>query len=760
MLKLPGAPGALRDPALDQERLYALGLDHVRDLARRVWTDHNVHDPGITTLELLCYALTDLAYRASFPVEDLLAGDGGGAGPAQFFTARRILPSAPLTLLDYRKLLIDLDDIKNAWIDPEPRTLYADPATRTLASTHPGTPGIREVHVQGLYRVRVELMDDVDAAREAAALAAAMRELHAHRNLCDEFVRIEKIEKQPFIVCGEIEIDPQAVTVEVQAQVVFRIEQYLSPPVFHHTLDELLARRKADGGPWTPEDIFEGPALDHGFIPDAELAAADLRTEVRLSDVISIIMDVPGVRAVRDLLINPVGTTASLPDRWVVPVAAGKQPTLDRGRTRLVLYKRNLPVPPRPADVEARYQELAREVRERQETRPAGARDDLEVPAGRDRRLGRYHSFQNHFPAVYGIGEHGLPGGAGPAREALALQLEGYLLFFDQLMADYCAQLAHVKELFSTDETVKQTYFHQVVDSFRDWSRIYAAPPAGRTLLQELERLDDSAAQIERRNRFLDHLVARFAERFHEYAAVTALSLGATPERLLRVKCDFLGSYDEISRDRGLGYDDTVAPLWDTANVSGVERRVARLLGMPAATRRDLGHPELTPPPGAGEPDPDEGVLLIENQLLRTADWGAPYLPFCGDPDCADCAGNDPYSYRVHVLLPAYAPRFAMMDFRRFVEDVVRQEMPAHVVPRICWVGKDDMAAIEQAYRAWLVARAADASDTADQLRELVTVLYAAKNVYPGGRLLPCVPGDERPKFQLGRTVLGKDGES
>ena len=80
------------ETALDHRRLNAIGLGHVQRLSRRIWTDYNVHDPGITILELLCYALTDLGYRASFPLPDLLAsaGDNAREMEKQFFTARKI----------------------------------------------------------------------------------------------------------------------------------------------------------------------------------------------------------------------------------------------------------------------------------------------------------------------------------------------------------------------------------------------------------------------------------------------------------------------------------------------------------------------------------------------------------------------------------------------------------------------------------------------------------------------------------------------
>ena len=40
--------------------LFALGMEQIRALSGTVWTDHNLHDPGVTILELAAYALTDL----------------------------------------------------------------------------------------------------------------------------------------------------------------------------------------------------------------------------------------------------------------------------------------------------------------------------------------------------------------------------------------------------------------------------------------------------------------------------------------------------------------------------------------------------------------------------------------------------------------------------------------------------------------------------------------------------------------------------
>ena len=78
---MPDGPSIPRQialpPALDYAFLRAEGLAHVQRLSSLLWTDHNLHDPGITTLEILSYALTDLAYRTRFDTTDLMTGPDG-----------------------------------------------------------------------------------------------------------------------------------------------------------------------------------------------------------------------------------------------------------------------------------------------------------------------------------------------------------------------------------------------------------------------------------------------------------------------------------------------------------------------------------------------------------------------------------------------------------------------------------------------------------------------------------------------------------
>ena len=75
---------------LNYEFLRQEGLKYIEALSSSLWTDYNSHDPGITLLENLAYAITDLGYRISLPIEDLLSDEKIGLA-GQFFSAKQIL---------------------------------------------------------------------------------------------------------------------------------------------------------------------------------------------------------------------------------------------------------------------------------------------------------------------------------------------------------------------------------------------------------------------------------------------------------------------------------------------------------------------------------------------------------------------------------------------------------------------------------------------------------------------------------------------
>jgi hypothetical protein len=335
-------------------------------------------------------------------------------------------------------------------------------------------------------------------------------------------------------------------------------------------------------------------------------------------------------------------------------------------------------------------------------------------------------------------------------------------------------------------------------------------------------------------------------------------AFGKSPESIIRYKCEFLNNYPAISSERSLAYNYSLtndSELWNTDNVSGLEKRLAKLLGIRDFRRRNLGDiaydiyaeidenptdefrfrirkrdtleiilssstkymtPELARTAmeqaircallssgyqrkvatdgrhyfniidDTGEivarrieyfhseaemnraidevmeylkvNYSDEGMYLMENILLRPEENTDPFLPICPNPNCTDCVEADPYSYRLTIILPAYSSRFRKMNFRRFVEQVIREETPAHILPKICWINKDDMAELEKLYRDWIYLKAGvEKANREEKLKKFIEKLFAVKSVYPPQKLSDCSSGEEQPKFILGQTALGTE---
>lgn len=110
------------DPdGLDFETLRKEAIHTVQDLCGEIWTDYNLHDPGVTILEQLCYGLTDLSYRSGFEVQDYLTDKRNVIDYERqaLFSPEEIFPSSTVTEIDYQKILFDaIPETDYIWLEP------------------------------------------------------------------------------------------------------------------------------------------------------------------------------------------------------------------------------------------------------------------------------------------------------------------------------------------------------------------------------------------------------------------------------------------------------------------------------------------------------------------------------------------------------------------------------------------------------------------------------------------------------------------
>ncbi|MBV5311933.1 MAG: hypothetical protein JZU47_01485 [Prolixibacteraceae bacterium] len=1001
------------------ELLRQKGLEYIEKLGSKLWTDFNIHDPGITMLEALAYALTDLGFRTSLDIKDLLAlpapetADADGQFPADkrqaFYTARNILTVNPWTSDDFRKLLINIDGIKNGWLNCkicacDDIYLYAN-CTKSVLQYAPINPSDHKVTIRGLYDILLEFEEEeksgnlnsgkikynfsyknglqlanasiemrlpswakletnkavyknfrnakseitnvevihisgsmpvvadiptspeqvLDSAlrkpvfanvkitfkpdkdqvatenldfqdipinvwfrntaerralelkdlktaimdktvsgifpkylekikRADAVIAETIQVLHNHRNLAEDYCTIKAIEVEDIAICADMEVEPSADIEAVLSEAYYLIDQYMSPDIKFYSLQQLLDAKKP------VDEIFEGPALSNGFIDNDELAQASLRKILYTSDIINLIMEIKGVKSVTNLVLARYDDYGRLTESqsWSLPVTPNRQPRLYIEGSKVLVYKNGLPF---LADANELSDTL--QVVKGKHTQPKYSvlENDLPVPHGSYYEIESYYAVQNTLPLTYGVGADGLPDSATEMRKAQAKQLKAYLLFFEQLLVNYLAQLANTQELFAIDNTVKQTYFSRLLDSgeIDGITSLYNGLDAAT--LQGLIENEDTF--LERRNKFLDHLLARFAETFNDYALMLysyTEDKDIADSQLIDNKISFLQNFPELSRNRAKSFNYKNPDLvCSSNNLAGLANRIKLLLGYSTATSglvelyeekdtdgksyeqrwrlvdekkkimlssstryfdealpnaeqkawkeidqvnqyitekafysikktktwvlnltNDAGEVIATRKQGfktkaeaeaardeiiafAKKTISGEQIFVVEHVLLRPRAIGDPLLSVCLDPSCSDCDETDPYSFRITLVLNGEDGLANKgIEFRRFAEQTIRMETPAHLGLKICWVSKESLKEFGNLYCKWLAELAKPEPDALllrNRLNALIQVFTNLNNVYPQATLHDCIDGNDSNRVLLGHTAIISDEE-
>lgn len=586
--------GAPRWKSLDYKKLREEGIAYIQQYSGDDWTDFNHHDPGVTILEYLCYGITDLGYRCNLPITDFLyARENHRPKPANnaFYLPEKIFPCAPLTIDDYRKLIIDhFDTIENVWMEP-------------VLDQKDG--------IKGLFKILLQLREDSGEPHQPDKVRGeVLKLLSAHRNLGNDFHSVEILQEDAIEVSAKIELEGDVSCEQVLAEILISLVHYFTPPVQIDSFESKVAAGAL------LEDIFDGPEPLHGFIDPASLRP--LMSVIYISRIKDLLISTPGVKNVQNLVvrINDIQQfSEEIRLRDFTYLGLSDAMTGKNGKAFPFRFERNGKV---IEPIEGLVNQTVNS-RIARENRKYNLSLDIPKPPQQSNKelsdIGAYYSIQRFFPAVYGIGAYGMPLHFTHARKISARRLKGYLACMEFLFADYLNSLTELKHLFSIDidyDGEQEAEDHPDRSSL-DYLMQRLADIPDMTGLWNSEEIQEKAASnpaeptvqaaLARHHLFIDHLLARFGENIDAGNLVSPTSTDKFEQykRLLTFKQRILQEYVTLSRDRGLGFDYSVSvedeafswkgqtyPGWKLNNVSGLKKRLCYWLSLEAYADRGL----------------------------------------------------------------------------------------------------------------------------------------------------------------------------
>ena len=764
------------------QQLKDWGIQYIQSISKNVWTDFNVGDPGVTTLELLCYALTDLAYRTELPLADLLTNENETSPFTKnnSYTPREIFTINPLTLNDLRKLILDqFPEIRNVWLYPlkdsiEPK-IFIHKNKKELTLTEVESFNSEKVIINGLYNVKVETID-----KEVDVIPELQNVLNGHRNLCEDFNCIANVDFEYVTTCMDVDIDGSVKPEIIKEEMYRRIYQYCSPQLLRYSLKQMLEKG------YKIEEILSGPDLQNGFFDPVEVENFDKRNVLHVSDIINLLMDIPGITNIRKIHLNSYDS---------VDVNTGFKKTLfedqenclhlsdqqkvfrffvehdDIFANKINFYYHDLQL---YLDHDIIEESLFPKLQEIPKLE-----NEWNKIESKPRNIKPHYSIQNEFPKNYLLGQDGIAKDETEERKIQRLQFKGFLVHFEQLMTDYLAQLHHVKDLYSWNSKADySSYRYQVLtdDEIKDLNEITNNTGYNELFVEKDDAYYQKILQVssegnfDRRNRFLNHLIARFNDSFLEFSIIEFFKKNKVTyakHSIISDKKSFLRTFPKTSADR-LKALDYKNEIWNTPNLSGFEMRVAKKLGLTnyisqnpdLVMNHSLAHPVLDIDGDLDAEintfydyneelfDRQFGFHLVEHTLIRPKTKKDDLLPICTDnqTNVVDCFCKDPYSFRITVVLPGWLPISMNSSFRAYVERIFREELPAHIAMKMCWISPKNMYEFEKSYFLYMkqlqLSKIRDCGDLLtnknSKLTAFLETMANLENVYYPSHLLNC----------------------
>ena len=701
-------------------------LSLIGQLAGENWNDHNSSDPGITILEVLAFSISDLSERINFPITDLLQGIPAEEKPKPFFAPQTILPSNPVTLIDHRRSLIDIDGVKNA----------------NLLIHHEGKGEDRKA--TGSFDIILDLEDDIYAAKDKISdvIHKVRQRFISQRNVNEDIASIQVIPKQQVTLKMSVDLAKSADPVVILAELLSRASESIAPSINSYRHEKMIEKAMAGN------EIFDGPLLDQGFIFAQDIEETGMPLTLYSSNILASMRNVSSLNNISCFSFSsPLSNSEDESLRWRRRIEAGHIASLNLSETYGVL------------ELTIDGQKFEKPSLENIKQQQLDNRKTIElghgIPAlteyvnGQYRQLKQYSSIQHQLPGLYKLAEKRLNGTVDNAAMAQILQLKGFLTLFDQVLSDQFAQLETLKTLLALPN---KTIFYPLAKTFSQmlasesltpkdieqfWNNVKKLPKTqesqpitdisgmGVLLGDYFESYLDSGfknqaeeifsfVQLDRLKRSIEHLFSRFAETsldvsllkyesvFNHYIsdlkqAPNAIKASdnsqnenqALARKLVSLKqivdlVFLINDYPKLSKLRSGGGNYLVSNP-KQKHSGGLIQRIMRFLGlfdletMPLATNNK------------------EGIYLIESELIR---FGA-----FDSSNPSSNANNSQYNKnQLYFVAPEWPSRFANKEFRALLESQIIKDCPVHMQPFILYLPREKMSLFERLYFSWLNA--------------------------------------------------------
>ncbi|TCI93162.1 hypothetical protein [Tenacibaculum sp. M341] len=569
------------------EELHQEALELLQKLSGGIWTDYNEHDPGITLLENISYAITEVAHKVNIPIEDLLQSSKKAtlnSGDNGLFTASDILTTNPVTFNDYRRIWIDqIENVKNIWVYP------IDDYQEELDN------------IKGLLHVFVEKHEyhhkpENEATENEALKAEIARLYHEHRNLCEGLYAIEIFKPLPLVVNFKIMLSDIANAEEVLANIIHAVNDYLAPEVNFSSLSQLQNEELS------VNEIFNGPKLTNGFIKEEDLR--DPVATIKISDILKIISKIKGIINISDFSLSYVDLKTKelhvIKESFDIPKKMTARVLFPKSNKNLIFENAGISFQP---DLRIAKKQLSfiQALDASKFKAASNSENTIAIPEGNLLDIDYHFPIRKQLPEIYGVGDRGISNAATPLRKAQVKQLQAYLLPFDQLIINFLAQISNIYTLYDIDSNQDTSYFTNSLPDIEELLELLQ--PVGsdysieetknywNEITKGLNAFFDSHAS-DRLNSIATQLLARYNEAFQTYTLlkINNISYGDAvnekgfEKQLLKAKQNYIKEYATISYNRSKSFNysdiDTLLNENDKIAITGVLKKIAILVGL------------------------------------------------------------------------------------------------------------------------------------------------------------------------------------